>query len=56
MGPREDERSMTLTVEQDAELQARNSRPDLFALADDLLEAEMTTEAPLTQGWMRSAA
>lgn len=38
------------------ELQARNLRPDLFALADDLFEAAMTTEAPLAQGWMRSTA
>lgn len=47
---------MNLTEQQSAELQARNSRPDLFALADDLFEASMTTETPLTQGWMRSAA
>ncbi|WKT89565.1 hypothetical protein QYR02_01245 [Microbacterium maritypicum] len=47
---------MTFTDEQIAELQARNTRPDLFALVDDLFEAQMTTEEPLTQGWMRSAA
>ena len=47
---------MTFSEEQSAELRARNTRPDLFALVDDLFEAQMTTEAPLTQGWMRSAA
>lgn len=29
------------SVEQRTELQARSSRPDLFALADDMVEAEM---------------
>lgn len=38
-------------VEPDADLQARNSRPDLFAAADDLIEAEL-----LRAGWMKSAA
>lgn len=33
--------SKTGAVQQSAELQARNSRPDLFALADDLVEAEL---------------
>ena len=33
------------------ELQARNSRPDLFAAADDLIEAEL-----MRAGWIRSAA
>jgi hypothetical protein len=47
---------MTFTAEQVAELQARNTHPALFALMDDLFEAEMTTEAPPAQGWMRSAA
>lgn len=30
-----------LATEYDGELEARNSRPDLFALADDMVEAEM---------------
>lgn len=30
---------IALVVDQDAEMQARNARPDLFALADDLIEA-----------------
>lgn len=39
------------TVRVSTELQARNSRPDLFAAADDLIEAEL-----MRAGWMRSAA
>ena len=39
------------TVRVSTELQARNSRPDLFAAADDLIEAEL-----MRAGGMRSAA
>lgn len=30
-----------LDLESDLELEARNARPDLFVLADDLIEAEL---------------
>ena len=32
------------------ELQARNSRPDLFATADDMLEAELIRSSQLSFG------
>lgn len=33
---------------EDAELDARNARPDLFALADDLFEAELIRSGRLS--------
>lgn len=38
------------------EVQARNERPDLFALADDLLEAEMIRAGLLTFTLVSEAA
>lgn len=35
-------------VERESELQARNNRPDLFALADDMVEAELVRTGRLT--------
>lgn len=38
----------SLTIEPSVELQTRNSRPDLFALADDMVEAEMVRTGRLS--------
>ena len=56
--------NIKLDPRESADRDARNARPDLFALADDLLEAEMirtgqltdAAEALLVNGWMMGAA
>lgn len=41
-------RECYLEANPDAELQARNARPDLFALADDMVEAELIRTGQLS--------
>lgn len=56
-----------MTALESMELEERNTRPDLFALADDMAEAELfrtgklsfdapASDAGVVSGWMRSAA